>query len=140
MDSNILNSLKLSQLFWLIKDLKENKQPFTIVYFHHPPYSSGNHGSKYYLRFIWGFIFEYFNTDIVFNGHDHCYERGKVKSVNYIITGGGGAPPYDVGNNWWTIYSEKTFHYCLISCNQYELSYKAIKPDGTLFDSFNIYK
>jgi len=140
LDSNIKNSLKLSQILWIIKDLKENTNPFTIVFFHHPPYSSGNHGSTIYLRLIWGRIFEYFNVDIVFNGHDHSYERGKVKSVNYIVTGGGGAPLYDIGNKWWTIYSEKSYHHCLISCDNNNLTYKAINTDGTVIDSFEIVK
>jgi len=140
LDSNFRNSLRLSQFFWLIKDLKSNKQQFTIVFFHHPPYSSGNHGSTIYLRLIWGFLFENFNVDIVFNGHDHCYERGKVKNVNYIVTGGGGAPLYNVSKSWWTNYSEKTFHYCLVSVNQEQLSFKAIKPDGTIVDTFVINK
>ena len=140
LDSNIRNSFRLSQLFWLIKDLILNKKPYTIVYFHHPPYSSGNHGSEKYLRWTWGFIFEFLNVDIVFNGHDHCYERGKVGSVNYVVTGGGGAPLYDVGSSWWTVYSEKTFHYCLVTVNQTELSYEAKKPDGTIIDSFVINK
>jgi hypothetical protein len=140
LDSNSRNSLKLSQLFWLIKDLILNKKPFTVVYFHHPPFSSGNHGSARYLRWIWGFIFEFFDVDIVFNGHDHCYERGKVKSVNYVVTGGGGAPLYDVGHSWWTVYSEKTFHYCLVTVDQEELSFEAKKPDGTVIDFFTIQK
>jgi len=89
---------------------------------------------------IWGIAFEFFNVDIVFNGHDHCYERGKVGSVNYIVTGGGGAPPYDVGKSWWTIYSEKTYHYCLVTANQEELYFEAKKPDGTIIDSFSIQK
>jgi hypothetical protein len=140
LDSNIKNSLRLSQIFWIIKDLKENTNPFTIVFFHHPPYSSGNHGSTLYLRLIWGRIFEYFNVDIVFNGHDHSYERGKVKSVNYIVTAGGGAPLYDIGYKWWTIHSEKSYHYCLISCDINNLSCKAINIDGTVIDSFEINK
>jgi hypothetical protein len=140
LDSNKRNSLRLSQFIWLIKDLRGTNKPFTVVFFHHPPYSSGNHGSTVYLRFIWGFIFEYFNVDIVFNGHDHSYERGKVKNVNYIVTGGGGAPLYNIGESWWTIYSEKTYHYCLITANQEELSLEAKKPDGTIFDSFIIQK
>ena len=140
LDSNLKNSLRLSQIFWLIKDLKENTNPFTIVFFHHPPYSSGNHGSTLYLRLLWGRIFEYFNVDIVFNGHDHCYERGKVKSIYYIVTGGGGAPLYDIGNNWWTIHSEKSYHYCLISCDINNLTYKAIDTDGIVFDTFEIEK
>ena len=140
LESNYRNSLRLSQLFWLINDLRLNTKPFTIVYFHHPPYSSGNHGSTYILRFLWGFIFDYFNVDIVFNGHDHSYEHGNVKGVKYIVTGGGGAPLYDIGDSWWTIYSEKTYHYCLITVNQEELIFEAKKPDGTIFDAFTIYK
>lgn len=140
LDSNFINSLRLSQLFWLIKDLILNEQIYTIVFFHHPPYSSGNHGSTIYLRLLWGFIFDYFKVDIVFNGHDHCYERGNVNNVNYITTGGGGAPPYDVGNSWWTIYSEKTFHYCLVTIDEKNLLFQAVKPDGTVFDSFDINK
>ncbi|KYK21657.1 hypothetical protein AYK24_08735, partial [Thermoplasmatales archaeon SG8-52-4] len=70
LDSNFINSIKLSQIFWLIKDLIVNKQPYTIVFFHHTLYSSGNHGSTFYLRLLWGFIFDYFKVDIVFNGHD----------------------------------------------------------------------
>jgi hypothetical protein len=140
LDSNYRNSLRLSQLFWLIKDLILNNKPYTVVYFHHPPYSSGEHGSTKILRWTWGFIFEILNVDIVFNGHDHCYERGKVGSVNYIVTGGGGAPPYDVGSSWWTVYSEKTFHYCLINASQEELYFEVKKPDGTIFDSFSIYR
>jgi len=138
LDSNFLNSLRPAQFFWLIKDLKLNSKPYTIVNFHNPPYSSGNHGSSYYLRLIWGPIFQYFNVDIIFNGHDHSYEHGKVKDVNYIVTGGGGAPLYDVGSSRWTIYSEKTYHYCLIEANQQQLSFKAKKSDGTIIDSFVI--
>ncbi len=140
LDSNPRNALKLSQLLWLIKDLRANKQPFTIVFFHHPLYSSGNHGSTLYLRWLWRPIFEHFNVDIVFNGHDHNYERGRVKDVNYIVTGGGGAPLYNVGESWWTIYSEKTYHYCLITANQSKLTFQSIKPDGSLIESFMITK
>lgn len=140
LDSNFRNSLRLSQLFWLIKDLRLNKKPFTVVFFHYPPFSSGNHGSTKVLRWVWGFVFEYFSVDIVFNGHDHCYERGKVGNVNYVVTGGGGAPLYDVGSSWWTIYSEKTSHYCLVTVDQNELFFEAKKPDGTVFDSFVFHK
>ncbi len=140
LDSNKLNFFNPNQTIWLIKDLKTNNQPYTIVYFHHPPYSSGNHGSSYLIRLIWTPIFQYFNVDIVFNGHDHCYERGLVKKTNYIITGGGGAPPYKVGEKWWTIKSEQTHHYCKITANQNNLIFEAKKSDGTIFDSFNITK
>lgn len=138
LDSNFPNSVRFSQILWLIKDLINIEKPYVIVTFHHPPFSSSEHGSSFYLRLYLKPIFEYFNVDIVFNGHDHSYERGKVNGVNYIVTGGGGAPLYDVGENWWTIYSEKTYNYCLINVNATLLTFEAIKPDGAIIDSFTL--
>ena len=138
LDSNIRSAFRFSQLIWLIRNLKSNTQKFTIVFFHHPVYSSGNHGSTLYVKLLWKNIFEKFGVDLVFNGHDHCYERGKVNDVNYIVTGGGGAPLYNVGANWWTIYSEKTYHYCYVSVNQSQLIFKAINSEGVVIDDFFI--
>jgi hypothetical protein len=138
LDSNLRNAFRLVQLVWLVHDLRTNSQPFTIVFFHHPLYSSGNHGNATLLRMIWKPIFEHFGVDIVFNGHDHDYERSVVNGITYIVTGGGGAPLYDVGHSSWTVYSEKTYHYCLLSVNAELLTLQAIKPDGTVFDSFTI--
>jgi len=140
LDSNKNNRNNLLQTLWLIKDLIANKKPYTLVLFHHPPYSSGSHGSNYPIRLIWSPLFSIFNVDIVFNGHDHSYERGYVNGVYYIVTGGGGAPLYDVDDNWWTIYSEKTHHYCLIDCDMNELSFHAKNSDGEIIDSFIIEK
>jgi hypothetical protein len=138
LDSNLRNAYRLVQLVWLVHDLQTNSQPFTIVFFHHPLYSSGNHGNTTLLRLIWKPIFEHFGVDIVFNGHDHNYERGVVNDITYIVTGGGGAPLYDVGHSSWTVYSEKTYHYCLLNVNPELLAFQAIKPDGTVIDSFTI--
>lgn len=140
LDSNKRNLYNLNQTIWLIKDLIKNDKPFTIVYFHHPPYSSGNHGSTYSIRLIWKPIFSYFNIDIVFNGHDHCYERGNIDGIYYIVTGGGGAPLYKIGNKWWTIYSEKSYHYCLITIDNNILSFQAKNIDGIIIDEFSIEK
>jgi hypothetical protein len=63
-----------------------------------------------------------------------------VENVNYIVTGGGGAPLYNIGQKWWTIHSEKTYHFCLITCDMNNLTFKAVKPDGAIFDSFEINK
>ena len=140
LDSNYLAPFRFIQNIWLINDLRTNQQPFTIVFFHHPMYSSGNHGSTTHLQWFWQPLFEFFEVDIVFNGHDHDYERGLVNNVSYIIAGGGGAPLYDVGSNWWTVHAEKCFHYCLVSANLTSLSIQTIKPDGTVIDSYSIQK
>jgi hypothetical protein len=140
LDSNPRNAYRLLQLVWLVHDLRTNSQPFTIVFFHHPLYSSGHHGNTTLLRMIWIPFFEHFPVDIVFNGHDHDYERSDVNGITYVVTGGGGAPLYDVGHSPWTMYSEKTYHYCLLTANSSLLTFEAIKPDGTVFDSFLIPK
>jgi acid phosphatase type 7 len=68
------------QVEWLKKDLAANKLPWTVVYFHHPPYTKGSHNSdtedelikirENLLRII-----ERFKVDMVLCGHSHIYER-----------------------------------------------------------------
>src|SRR6185436_11309212 len=43
-----------TQAAWLDADLAANDQPWTIVYFHKPPYSSGTHGSDMNVRQTFG--------------------------------------------------------------------------------------
>jgi acid phosphatase type 7 len=141
LDSNPRNAYRLVQNLWLFHDLRTRSQPFTIVFFHHPLYSSGaEHGNSTLLRRLWAPVFERNHVDLVFNGHDHDYEHSYVNGVTYVVTGGGGAPLYDVGHNSWTVYAEKTYHYCLLAVNSTTLSFKAIKPDGVIFDTFTLTK
>lgn len=69
-----------TQVQWLKRDLAANKLPWTVVFFHHPPYSKGNHNSDTeesmrLLRERLTPILERYGVDIVFNGHSHDYER-----------------------------------------------------------------
>ncbi|MFH1463259.1 MAG: metallophosphoesterase family protein [Pseudomonadota bacterium] len=71
-----------------------------IVAFHNPPYTSGAHGvfdpddwqpPRTYLTPL----FEQYGVQVVFNGHDHHYERTdatQTGGVLYVVAGGGGAP------------------------------------------------
>jgi len=73
---------KGDQYDWLAKDLASNRLPFTIVYFHKPPYSKGSHDSDTEsdmknMREKVNPLFEKFNVDIVLSGHSHVYERTK---------------------------------------------------------------
>jgi 3',5'-cyclic AMP phosphodiesterase CpdA len=141
LDSNLRSRYRFAQFFWLLHELNEQGYPFTIVFFHHPPYSSGSeHGNSSWVQRLWVPIFEHYQVDLVFNGHDHDYERSIVDNITYIVTGGGGAPLYDVGQSSWTMYSEKTYHYCVVSVNASALTCIAKKPDGSVFDSFTLIK
>lgn len=134
-----------NQRAWLIDDLTSASNDSVIdwifVGFHRPPYSSGNHGSQIDVRDAWCSLFEQYDVDIVFNGHDHDYERTiPINGVVYVVTGGGGAPLHYVGTSAWTAYSESTYHFCHININERVCTLRAIKPDGTVFDSLIIDK
>ena len=74
---------------WLKKELAKNTSPFKFVYFHHPPYSGGHHGSSKNMR--WPFT--QWGVDAVLCGHEHFYARVKDKTVAnpiYFICGNSG--------------------------------------------------
>lgn len=73
---------------WLIADLSANRQDWTIVIFHHPPYSKSSHDSDTEpaaklgidqpiidMRVEFTPVFEDFGVDLVYSGHSHAYER-----------------------------------------------------------------
>jgi hypothetical protein len=76
---------------WLKSDLAANTQTWTIVYFHHPPYTKGSHNSDTeadLVRFRQNFnpIFEAYNVDLVLSGHSHCYERSYLLNGHYGLS------------------------------------------------------
>ena len=76
------------QITWLKQDLTSNSLPWTVVYFHHPPYTMASHNSdtegeldsirKNTVR-----ILERFGVDFVFCGHSHGYERSKLMKDHF---------------------------------------------------------
>lgn len=79
-------SLNSRQGKWFQEQIASSTARFKVVYFHHPPYTSGNHGSTPRMR--WGF--KDLGADVVIAGHDHHYERLVVDGLNFIVTGNGG--------------------------------------------------
>jgi tartrate-resistant acid phosphatase type 5 len=82
------------QAAWLERVLHESKAAWQIVYMHHPPYSSGSHGSSVKLRWPYG----KWGADLVLAGHDHHYERLEEEGIAYVVNGLGGNSAYAVGN------------------------------------------
>jgi len=70
---------------WLISDLSASTQQWTIVIFHHAPYSKGSHDSDVSdfgidqpmidMREEFTSVFEDYGVDMVYSGHSHSYER-----------------------------------------------------------------
>ena len=78
---------RATMMNWLTSDLSYNTRDWTIVIFHHPPYSKGtNHDSDdadvspvdrpmWDMRNEFTPIFEDYGVDVVYSGHSHSYER-----------------------------------------------------------------
>jgi hypothetical protein len=127
------------QYEWLVSDLAGTSKPWKFVFFHIPPYSSGGHGSDLNVRQTLCPLFEQYGVTIVFNGHDHDYERSVANGVTYIVTGGGGAPLYPkVNDNPAGVYFASVHHFVRITISGDTLYGVAIEPDGTEFDHFTI--
>jgi hypothetical protein len=88
-DGNTKDSV---QAHWLRDTLAASTECFDVVFFHHPPLSSGPHGSTFEMQWP----FEVWGADAVLAGHDHLYERFEVGAIPYFTVGLGGASSYDV--------------------------------------------
>ena len=77
---------------WLKSQLANSIYPWKIVVMHHPPYSSGDHGSASWMQ--WPFAD--WGADVVLAGHDHTYERiSPPDGILYFVNGLGGKSIYD---------------------------------------------
>jgi len=88
---------------WLRADLAANQNVCTLAYWHHPRFSSGQHGNISRSQPFWQALYDY-GADVVVNGHDHTYERfapqnpnGQADSsrgIREFVVGTGGAGLY----------------------------------------------
>jgi len=97
---NSLSSADLEkQAGWLAAEVRKSPKAFQVVYFHHPPYSPGNHGDTDYMQ--WDF--SAWGVDVVLSGHDHIYARMKLtgeQGLHYIINGTGGKSLYSCDEDY----------------------------------------
>ena len=64
-----------AQLDWLEKQLRDSNATWKICYFHHPLYSDGKaHGPDLDLRSVLVPLFQKYQVNVVFAGHEHFYE------------------------------------------------------------------
>jgi hypothetical protein len=78
---------------WLQAGLAASLAPWKVVACHHPPFSSGYHGSSGWMQWPlanWG-------AQLVLSGHEHSYERIVRDGTTYVVNGLGGAERYMPG-------------------------------------------
>jgi hypothetical protein len=86
-------SASSKQAAWLKDGLARSSSAFNVVAMHHPPFSSGPHGSTLDMQWPYG----EWGADLVLAGHDHCYERLSIAGLTYVVSGLGGASIYSFG-------------------------------------------
>lgn len=133
--------LTAAQLRWLEADLAGNALPWTVVFLHRPPFSSGSHGSDPVIREkVWPILVRH-GVDLVLAGHDHDYERTTPQDgVVVVVTGGGGKGTKPVGRSEFTAFSQQVLHFVFVEIEGDRLTLHAIDGTGREFDSAVIEK
>ena len=158
LDTNKNYGKNSQQYKWLKNDLlktnadsaKGENVKWKFAFFHHPPYTSGQHPSNPKVRALLTPLFREHGVDIVFSGHNHLYERSypinsafrqNDSAVTYVVSGGGGGNLYDFSpNNIWTASIYKVHNFCVVNVDGDRLEFKALDIDGKTLDKFTILK
>jgi hypothetical protein len=91
---------------WLRTDLAANPRACVAAMWHHPRFTSGQHGNNTISAALWTALYEA-GAEIILTGHDHTYERfapqnpsGTLDNTNGIVefvVGSGGKDHYAFG-------------------------------------------
>lgn len=123
---------------WLQDALADSEAKWKIVYFHHPPYSSGAHGSQTYMQ--WPFA--QWGATVVLSGHEHNYERLYADGIPFFVNGLGGQnkrlckvpTPLDVEGKSRICY-DNDYGAMLVEATAESVTFNFIARDGALVDS-----
>jgi acid phosphatase type 7 len=126
------------QTRWLEDDLRDSqKADFRFVFAHHPPMTAvkRRQGDNKQMTALEP-MFEKYKVTAGFFGHDHNYQHYFKDGVHYFITGGGGAPLYDVDMppEGITRKVESTENFMVVDIDGNKARFEARKPNGESLD------
>lgn len=121
------------QYRWIESELADAKAHgmYSVPFFHRALHTIGAHGPDLKRQAELQPLFERYRVPIAFQGHDHDYYRTYRKGTFYVVTGGGGAPLYELSpekdprlnitdplpDPTYADVAAKAFHYCV--CDVY---------------------
>ncbi|MBF0501528.1 MAG: metallophosphoesterase family protein [Candidatus Riflebacteria bacterium] len=112
-----------------------------FVIWHRGPFSSGSDGGNALLAKVWVPIMEKHHVQCGFYGHNHLYEHSFANGVNHVVSGGGGAPLYQINHpNPYSVKAISKLHYMNIHVTSNELTIQAVTPQGEILDQFKVAK
>jgi hypothetical protein len=127
-----------AQLDWLDDALASSDNQWKVVAMHHPPYSSGQHGSTPGAQENLVPRLARHHVDLVLTGHDHHYERVEPQDgVTYVVSGGG-CKTTRVGRSEFTAFAQRTLQFLHVDVVDDRLTATCVRPDGSTADSFTL--
>ena len=103
LNSNVGVGSSSAQVAWLKADLAAHPARCTLAYWHHPRFSSGEHGNHSSMQTLWQVLYDA-RVDVVLGGHDHDYERfarqtpagayDGTRGIRQFVVGTGGRAKY----------------------------------------------
>jgi predicted phosphodiesterase len=138
------NNVDAASARWLEKALINSKEPWKIVFFHIPPFSNkkGRQGNLQ-ARKRWLPLFERYNVDLVFSGHDHMFTRyRRHKGIYYIVEGLGGYSIQEINPDAENVQitSNQEYGFGVVEIAGKRLTFKHVTEHGQLLDSLVVQK
>jgi hypothetical protein len=130
------------QTRWLEDDLATHQgADYRFVIAHHPPFTAvaRRQGDNPHMTALVP-MFEQYHVSAALFGHDHNYQHYLKNGIHYIISGGGGAPLYDVSKPPNEILRKVTSieNFVMVSVNGKTAQVKAVDIDGNTLEEFEI--
>ena len=152
------NRLPKEQVPWLEETLRTNPHRWALLTFHHPIYSSSGSRDNSELRALWKPIIDKYSVDLVMQGHDHTYARGRSLNVpdgsnrrdpsgTVYVNSVSGSKMYRLTGNRWKDRgasmdraAQDTQLFQVIAIEADTLRFEAYTATGELYDAFDLIK
>jgi hypothetical protein len=130
------------QVRWLEEDLQNSQSAdHRFIVAHHPPFTAvaSRQGSNPHMTALVP-MFEKYHVSAAFFGHDHNYQHYLKNGIHYLVSGGGGAPLYDVDRPPADITQKvvKIENFLSVSVEGKKAHIEAIAIDGKKLDEVEI--
>ena len=145
------NERLAEQTVWLEHILDDNPCRWTIITFHHPVFSSAKNRDNPELRTLWKPLFDQYRVDLVLQGHDHSYARGRNLPVGvntqdtkagtmYVVSVSGPKMYALTSTKWMDRSGENMQLHQVIHIAGDSLTYRAVTATGVPYDAFTLVK
>jgi 3',5'-cyclic AMP phosphodiesterase CpdA len=130
------------QVRWLEDDLQNSQSAdYRFIVAHHPPFTAvaSRQGNNPHMTALVP-MFEKYRVSAAFFGHDHNYQHYLKNGIHYLVSGGGGAPLYDVDKPPADITQKvvKIENFLTVSVSGKKAHIEAIAIDGKKLDEMDL--